>query len=81
MLSKAGSQAGVEKRQVKFTLSGGTYSIDNFNTKFKTGFLQQGPHRKAPQIKDLKLVIPKQYTFMTSNSFFIALGIPNNYLE
>ena len=34
MLSKAGSQAGVEKRQVKFTLSGGTYSIDNLKQDF-----------------------------------------------
>ena len=36
---------------------------------------------EPPQIKDLKLVIPEHYTFMASNNIFIALGIPDNYLE
>ena len=36
---------------------------------------------EPPQIKDLRLVIPERYTFMASNTIFIALGIPDNYLE
>ena len=36
---------------------------------------------EVPQIKDLKLVIREYYIFMTSNSFFIELGIPENYPE
>ena len=43
--------------------------------------LQQEQDWEASQIKYLKLVIPKPYTFMASDSFFIALGIPNNYLK
>ena len=34
---------------------------------------------EAPQIEDLKLIIPQDYRFMTSNSFFI--DIPNNLIE
>ena len=36
---------------------------------------------EPPQIKDLRLVIRERYTFMASNTIFIALGIPDNYLE
>ena len=36
---------------------------------------------QPPQSKDLKLIVPKHFTFMASNTIFIALGIPNNYLE
>ena len=32
-------------------------------------------------MKNLKLVIPEDYTFIASNNFFIALGIQDNYLE
>ena len=31
---------------------------------------------EQPQIKDLKLAISKQYTFMASNTIFISLDIP-----
>ena len=36
---------------------------------------------ELPQIKDLKLVKPEDYTFMASNTIFIALGIQENYVE
>ena len=66
---------------IHFNLSAGTYSIDDFNAKIKVAILQQRQDWEPPQIKDLRLVIPKDYTFMASNTIFIALGIPNNYLE
>ena len=59
----------------------GTYSIDNFNAKIKVAILQQRQDWEPPQIKDLKLVTPKHYTFMASNTIFIALGIQDNYLK
>ena len=36
---------------------------------------------EPPQIKDLKLFIPKRYAFLADNTIFIALGIPDKYLE
>ena len=62
-------------------LSAGTYSIDDFNAKIKVAILQQRQDGEPPQIKDLWLVIPKDYTFMADNTIFITLGIQNNYLE
>ena len=43
--------------------------------------LQQIQDWEPPQIKDLKLVIPKYYTFIASNNIFVALGIQHSYLE
>ena len=59
----------------------GAYLIDDFNTKIKVAILQQRQEWEPPQIKDLRLVIPEDYTFMVDNHIFIALGIPDNYLE
>ena len=56
----------------------GTYSTDHFNTKIKEAVLQKRQDWEPPQIKDLKLVVPEHYTFMASNTIFIAL---DNYLE
>ena len=79
---KAGKRAGVENTNfIHFNLSGGTYSIDDFNAKIKVAILQQVQGWGSPQIKDLKLVIPEDYTFMVSNNVFIALGIQDKYLE
>ena len=64
-----------------FNLSAGTYSIDDFNEKVKVVILQKRQDWEPPQIKDLKLVIPEHYTFMASNTIFIALVIFHNYLE
>ena len=82
VIYKAGKHTGVENDKfIHFNLSAGTYSIDDFNTKTKEFVLQQRQDWEPPQIKDLKLVIPEDYTFMASNAIFITLGIPDNYLE
>ena len=60
---------------MKFTLSEGTYSIDDFNAKIKISILQQIQGWDSPQIKDLNLVIPKYYLFMADNVILYALGI------
>ena len=73
---KAGKQTGVINTEfIKFTMSEGTYSIDYFNAKIKIVILQQRQVWEPPQIKDLKLYIPKDYLFMADNAIFIALGI------
>ena len=59
----------------------GTYSIDDFNAKIKVAILQERQDWKPPQIKNLKLFIPEDYTFMASSTIFIVLGIPDNYLK
>ena len=43
--------------------------------------LQQRQDWEPPQIKDLRLVIPKDYTFVADNTIFISLGIRDKYLE
>ena len=43
--------------------------------------LQRRQDWVPPQIRDLRLVIPEQYTFMASNIFFIALGTADKHLE
>ena len=79
---KAGSRTGVENnRFIKFSLSAGTYSIDDFNTKIKAAVLLERQDWEPPQIKDLKLVIQETYTFMTANTIFFALGILDKHLE
>ena len=79
---KAGKGTSVENNTfILFNFSVGTYSIDDFNTKIRTAVLQQRKDWEPPQIKDLKLTIPEHYTSMASSTIFIALGIPDNYLE
>ena len=58
----------------------GTYSISDFNIKIKELVLQQRQDWEPPQIKDLKQVIPRDYTFMADNTIFIVLGIQDKYL-
>ena len=82
MIYKAGKRTGVESDQfIHFNLSAGTYSVDDFNAKIKVAILQQRRDWEPPQIKNLKLIIPEDYTFIASNNFFIALGIQDNYLR
>ena len=82
MIYKAGKRTGVENDKfTHFNLSASTYSIDDFNAKIKVAILKHRKDWEPPQIKDLRLVIPEDYTFIASNNFFIALGIPNDYLE
>ena len=82
VIYKAGKRTGVENNKfIHFNLSAGTYLIDDFNVKIKAAILQQKQDWEPPQIKDVKLVIPQDYTFMASNTTFIALGIQDKYLE
>ena len=79
---QASKGTGVENTKfIRFTVSAGTYSIDDMNKKIKVATLQQRQDWEPPQIKDLKLVIPKEYTFVASNTIFIALCMPDKYLE
>ena len=79
---KTGKGTGVENNKfIHFNLTSGTYSIDGFNTKIPVAVSQQRQDWEPRQIKDLKLVITEHYTFMADNTIFIALGIPDNYLE
>ena len=79
---KAGKRTCIENTSfISFNLSAGSYSIDDFNAKVKIAILQKRQDWEPPQIKDLRLFIPKDYTFMASSTIFIALGISDNYLE
>ena len=79
---RTGKRTSVENNKfIHFNLSAGTYSIDDFNVKIKVAILQKRQDWEPPQIKDLKLVIPEHYTFIASNTIFIALGMRDNYLE
>ena len=79
---EAGKRTGVENTEfIHFNLSAGTYSIDGFNAKIKVAILQQRQDWQPPQIKDPRLVIPEDYTFIAPNTIFISLGIQDDYLE
>ena len=82
IIYKAGKRTSVENTKfISFSLSAGTCSIDDFNAKIKVAVLQQRQDWEPPQIKDLRLVIPKDYTFMADNIIFIVLGMQDKYLE
>ena len=79
---KAGALTGAgNNRFIKFSISAGTYSIDDFNANIKAAVLQERQDWVPPQIKDFRLIIPEHYTFMASNIFFITLGILDKHLE
>ena len=82
MIYKAGKHTGVENDKfIYFNIPAGTYSIDHFNAKIMVLIRRQRKDWEPTQIKDLKLVIPEDYTFMASNNIFIALDILDDYLE
>ena len=82
MIYKAGKHTGVgNDKFIHFNLSAGTYATDEFNAKIKVAISQQRQDWEPPQIKDLKLVIPEDYTFMAYNNIFIALGITDDCFE
>ena len=64
---------------IQFTLMADAYSIDDFKTKLKAAVLQQ--NWNAPQIRELKLIIQEKYTVTTYITFFIVLGVTENYLK
>ena len=79
---KAGKRTGIENTKfISVNLSVGTCIIDGFNAKIKVAILQQRQDWEPTQIKDLRLVIPKNCTFMADNTIFIALGIQDKYLQ
>ena len=79
---KASACTGVgNNRFIKFNISVGTYLIDEFNAKTKAAVLQERQEGEPPQIKDLKLVIPQCYTFVTSNIFLLRLVYMTNILK
>ena len=74
---KAGKRTGVDNNKfIHLNLSVGTYSIDDFNAKIKVAILQKRQDWEPTQIKDLKLVIPEDYTFMASNTILLRLVYP-----
>ena len=78
MIYKAGKHTGVESDKfIYFNIPAGTYSIDHFNAKIAVLMRRQKKDWGPPQIKDLKLVIPDDYTSVASNNIFIAIGIPS----
>ena len=82
ILYKAGKRTGVENTKfISFNLSAGTYSIDDFNAKIKVAILQQRQDWEPPQIKDLKPVIPKDYTFTADNTILLRLAYKTNTLK
>ena len=66
---------------IKFTLSGVLILLIILTQKIKATVLQQQQVWEVPQINDLALNMLQHCIFMVSNSFFIAFGIPGNYLE
>ena len=57
---QVGKRTGVENTKfISFNLSASSYSIDDFNAKIKVAILQQRQDWEPPQIKELRLVIPK----------------------
>ena len=82
VIYRAGKCTDVENTKfIHLNLSARTYSIDDFNAKVKIAMLQQRQGWEPPQIKDVRLVIPEDYTFMAFNAIFIALDMQDKYLE
>ena len=82
MIYKAGKHTGVENTKfIHFNLSGGTYSINDFNGKMNIAILQQRQDWEPPQVKDLRLVIPENYTFMAPNTILSRLVYKTNILK
>ena len=68
VIYKAGKHTSVENSKfIYFNLSAGTYSIDYLNAKIKVAISWQRQDWEPHQIKDLKLVIPEDNTFIASN--------------
>ena len=82
VIYKAGKHTGVENDKfIHFNIPVGIYSIDHFNAQITLLIPRKRKDWEPPEMKDLKLVIPKDYTFMASNTIFISLDIPDDYLE
>ena len=57
---------------IQFTLSSGTYQIDDFSKKIKAAVLEQKQSRSTPHIKNIK---------PADNNAFHVLGMPQKIIE
>ena len=74
LLSNSDKQTSVRNTElIKFTLSEGTYSIDDFNAKVKMSIPQQRQGWESLHIKDLNLLIPKTICLRLAMRFFTLL--------
>ena len=64
-----------KNNEVKMILSAGTYSIEQFNQNMQEAIKGKRDQWVAPQIKDYKLIIPENHTFIALKPFFDTLGI------
>ena len=80
--SKA-SSSGVFKLDdyIEFNLSSRAYSIGDFSGKIRAALLQQKQNRNAPQIKNVRLVVPENFVFIADNIFFTALVMAEKILK
>ena len=76
-LFKTGSRTGVEDLQIKFPLSIGTNSVDDFNAKVKLAVLRQMKNWELTQTNNLKLEIPDT----KSNNFLSCLSHSGTILK
>ena len=77
------SSSGIFKldEYIEFTLSSGTYLIDEFNEKINAAVSQQKQSWNAACIKNLRLIVPENYAFIADNNFFTALGMSEKVLK
>ena len=66
---------------IQFTLSSGTFSIDDCNKKIKAAVLQQKQNCNAPHIKNLKLVVPQNYASLPTIIFSLRLAYLKKFLK
>ena len=58
-----------KNNEVKMILSGGAYSIEQFNKSMQEALKGKGDQWVPPQIKNYKLIIPKNHAFMALKTF------------
>ena len=58
-----GLRIDYKDKHIKYILSAGIYFTDDLNSKIKVAVLKGRQDWGLPQLRDLKLVIPKQCTF------------------
>ena len=66
---------------VKMILFGGMHSIEQFNQSMHEGIKAKEDEWVAPQIKDYKLIIPKNHVFIALKAFLETLGINPGGME
>ena len=69
-----------DESQVKILLTKATYSINQFNNMVKNSL--KGDQWIPPEIKDYKLIIPENFTFIATQAFYDLLGVtPENRIS